>query len=198
MIFFLFLSMLFTCSEACQISKDWKTCKCPIEDGPMGAFQLVSGYFTPKILKQLIDVAAESICNQRTMKQIKDDILKAIPLKLSISQMLEFTAMKKGADNCLKSLGSNIDKLIDKASNPLSAYLNKDYNKLKKLGLDTTKKTGKKCNAILPDLYKQACPMLTEHYVKKGIQAVKPKLAPQEWKCLVEKAAKLVRWTRYI
>lgn len=53
---------------------------------------------------------------------------------------------------------------------------------LKKFGADTTKKTGKKCNAIVADMYKQACPILKEQYVKKGILAVKPKLTKQEWK----------------
>ncbi|EYC39875.1 hypothetical protein Y032_0638g979 [Ancylostoma ceylanicum] len=96
--------------------------------------------------------------------------------------MSEFTKIKKDVDNCLKALGSSLDKVMDKAATPLSAYLNKDFTKLKKFGSDTTKKTGKKCNAILTDMYKQACPILKEQYVKKGIQAVKPKLTPQEWK----------------
>ncbi|KAL6726082.1 hypothetical protein Aduo_008089 [Ancylostoma duodenale] len=174
----LLLSFVATCSATCKASKDWKTCACPVEDGPMGAFQLITGYFEPK----LIDVALEDICNQKTMKQIKDDIIKAIPMKLSVSQMSEFTTIKKQVDNCLKPLGSSIDKVMDRAGTPLSAYLNKDYNKLKKFGADTTKKTGKKCNAILADMYKEACPILREQYVKKGVQAVKPKLTAQEWK----------------
>ncbi|EYC39877.1 hypothetical protein Y032_0638g980 [Ancylostoma ceylanicum] len=131
------------------------------------------------------------------MTQIKDDILKAIPSKLSPSQLAEFTSSKKELDNCLKPLGSSVDKVIDKASTPLSAYLNNDYTKLKKFAADTTKKTGKKCNATLEEMYKQACPLLKEDYVRKGVQAVKPKLTAQEWKCLQDKGAKLFRWNRY-
>ncbi|KAL6726083.1 hypothetical protein Aduo_008090 [Ancylostoma duodenale] len=119
--------MLPHCLATCTASTDWTTCQCAIEDGPKGAFQLVTGFFSLKILKQFIDVAAEDICNEKTMTQIKDDILKAIPSKLTPSQLAEFTSAKKELDNCLKPLGSSVDKVIDKASTPLSSYLNRRY-----------------------------------------------------------------------
>ncbi|WKY10219.1 hypothetical protein Q1695_002511 [Nippostrongylus brasiliensis] len=192
-----FVLTIGSASAACRASAPWSKCACGPLDFPQGTYQLVTGFFNPTTLKAVTDGIMSDVCAQKSVSAITRGVMGGMVTKISASQLLQMLALKDKMDKCLKSAGSSLNRVIDKASAGISSVMASRYQTMKAYGAQQAKGSNCKSAAVLNAMYNKACPMQTSSLVQSGITAVKGKMSAAEWSCIKSTGGAFVRVNLY-